>query len=118
METAMPEVIDNILRDQLLDRRDKLQQAAMRSSQPAQVYRLLNEVDDALGRMEEGSYGICECCHQAIEADRLLADPLLRFCLCELSDGERDALERDLQLAAQIQRGLLPPTELFGNAWH
>lgn len=114
----MPEVIDNILRDQLLERREKLQYAAAHSSQPGQVYRLLGEVDAALGRLEEGSYGVCECCHQPIEADRLLADPLLRFCLCELTDGERDALERDLQLAAQIQRGLLPPKEFLGDPWH
>jgi sigma-B regulation protein RsbU (phosphoserine phosphatase) len=36
---------------------------------------LLHEVDSALERMAEGSYGLCQECHEPVEQDRLLADP-------------------------------------------
>ena len=38
----------------------------------------LNEVDAALARMETGTYGLCEACHESVEKDRLLADPLVQ----------------------------------------
>ena len=36
--------------------------------------RLLHEVDSALDRMEAGTYGICESCHDPIERDRLMVE--------------------------------------------
>jgi phosphoserine phosphatase RsbU/P len=60
--------------------------------------------------MDKGGFGLCEICHDPIERDRLLADPLVRFCLDDLSGEERQALEHDLVLAAKIQRRLLPTT--------
>jgi sigma-B regulation protein RsbU (phosphoserine phosphatase) len=47
----------------------------------------------------------------------LLADPLTRFCLGELSDSEKRSLEADLQLASTIQRGLLPQMSLGHGSW-
>lgn len=67
--------------------------------------------------MEDGSYGICEYCHEPVEADRLIADPLVRFCLDHLSRRERSALERDLELAAQVQKALLPNGDLACGGW-
>ena len=99
--------IDTFLREQLVERRDKLENAIR--AEPAQRLQvLLSEVDSALARFDNGSFGICETCHDPIESDRLMADPLVRFCLSHLSSEDRDALERDLQLAARVQRGLLP----------
>ena len=114
----MPEVLDTFIRDQLLVRREKLQHTAKVSPHPQHLHHLLQEVDSALERIEDGSYGICERCHESIESDRLIADPLIRVCLCNLSPAERDALEQDLQLAARVQRGLLPPSELVRPGWH
>ncbi|MGA8027572.1 MAG: SpoIIE family protein phosphatase, partial [Bryobacteraceae bacterium] len=68
-------------------------------------------------RMEAGSFGICETCHESIERDRLMADPLARVCLIHLSKRERDALENDLQLAARVQQGLLPRQTLDWEGW-
>jgi sigma-B regulation protein RsbU (phosphoserine phosphatase) len=107
-ETPMASTIDAFLRDQLLERRNKLENAVRHAEAPDRLHVLLDEVDTALARMEEGSYGICETCHDPIESDRLIADPLVRFCLSHLSAEEQDALEHDLQLAARVQRGLLP----------
>lgn len=106
------------LEKQLLDRRDRLQQALTESTHSARLHWLLDEVDCALERIADGSFGICEECHDTIEADRLICDPLVRFCLDHLSRQERSALERDLQLAAQVQKGLLPPHDFERDGWH
>jgi sigma-B regulation protein RsbU (phosphoserine phosphatase) len=104
----MVSTVDTFLRDQLLERRNKLENAIQHAAASDRVRVLLDEVDNALARMDEGSYGVCETCHEPIESDRLMADPLVRFCLSHLSPEEQVALERDLQLAARVQRGLLP----------
>jgi RNA polymerase-binding protein DksA len=41
----------------------------------------LSEVDAALRRLEEGSYGVCERCGQPIAAQRLDARPAARTCI-------------------------------------
>ncbi len=114
----MPEVMDGFMREQLLDRRHKLEHAVMGSDHDGHLHSLIEEVDSALSRMDQGSYGTCEYCHEPVEADRLMANPLVRFCLDHLNRKERDALERDLQLAAQVQRALLPPQDLICCGWH
>ena len=104
------------LRDQLELRRQKLQEAVSKS-QTAQAIQLLHEVDKALERIELGSYGLCETCHDPIEAERLFADPLVRFCLDHLLPAQKRALEDDLVLAAQIQAGLLPKQDFALGGW-
>ena len=39
------------------------------------------EVDDALRRVDEGTYGICERCGQPIGEGRLGARPFARWCI-------------------------------------
>ncbi len=41
----------------------------------------LNEVEAALIRLDEGTYGHCEVCATAISVDRLEAMPATRFCI-------------------------------------
>jgi DnaK suppressor protein len=41
----------------------------------------LVEVDEAIARLEAGSYGNCEACGVAIEPARLEAMPAARFCI-------------------------------------
>ncbi len=43
--------------------------------------RILVEIDDALNRIEEGTYGICEGTGQAIPRARLEAQPWARYCV-------------------------------------
>lgn len=43
--------------------------------------KLIYEVDDALKRIDEGTYGICESCKQLIAKIRLKAIPYCRLCL-------------------------------------
>jgi RNA polymerase-binding transcription factor DksA len=39
------------------------------------------EIDAALQRMEDGTYGICELCGKPIGAERLFAIPWTRLCI-------------------------------------
>jgi phosphoserine phosphatase RsbU/P len=105
-----------MLRDQLLLRREKLQ-AAVARSQTANMVQLLEQVDKALEKVETGSYGICEHCHGTLEGHRLLTDPLARVCLDCLQPSEQRALEQDLTLAARIQAGLLPRQDFQAAGW-
>src|ERR1700756_2581798 len=97
------------LNSQLQERKDRLQKAIALAPQQAALAGLLREVDSALERMDKGSYGLCETCHDPVEKDRLLADPLVRYCLDHLTAPQRAALQRDLDLATRLQRNLLPP---------
>src|ERR1041385_3169456 len=94
--------LDLIMREQLVQRRDRVATAITVSGPDPQLTSLLDEVDAALARFESGTYGLCEVCHDPVETDRLIANPLERFCLDHLNAAERRALEDDLKLAAEI----------------
>lgn len=113
----MSTAIDMELRSQLLDRRERLESALAVRGDDAYLRNLLEEVDMALDRIREGTYGICEVCHQTIELDALMTNPLLRVCLGDLSPAQQAALEDDLELAARIQSELLPRRELRFDGW-
>ncbi len=113
----MAAITDPFLQSQLEERKRRLEGALVGNRENASLSQLLEEVDSALDRMERGAYGICEECHDAIEKDRLLADPLVRFCLDHLTAPERRRLEEDLELAARVQQGLLPPRSLKAHGW-
>lgn len=49
----------------------------------------LTHVDDALKRIELGTYGICESCEEIIEKERLIAMPFTKLCLSCQEDLER-----------------------------
>jgi len=106
------------LRSELERRHDRLESAIQSRTADPSLSSLLSEVDAALARMDAGTYGLCESCHESIEADRLLANPLEQFCLDHLTSEERRALESDLLLAARIQQTLLPSREFVPNGWH
>lgn len=109
--------LDSMLHEQLAERRARLQIAKSQNGFDPDFTRLLNEVDAALQRFEKGTYGLCEECHDPIEPERLLADPLMRVCLGDLTDRQRHALEDDLQLAFDIQKGLLPKADVASEFW-
>jgi sigma-B regulation protein RsbU (phosphoserine phosphatase) len=113
----MADVQEAFLHGQLLERRQRLEAALASSRQNESLRQLLNEVDSALERMEAGTFGICEACHETIEEDRLIADPLVRYCLGHLTASQRRALEEDLELASQLQRGLLPRQNVAFAGW-
>ncbi len=51
----------------------------------------LQAIEDALERIEEGSYGICESCEAEIAEGRLQAMPFTRLCVQCQADREVEA---------------------------
>lgn len=50
---------------------------------------LLREINDALLRIEDGTYGKCEACPEQVAAERIKAIPWARYCLeCQRKDEE------------------------------
>ncbi len=43
--------------------------------------KLLEKIDEALARILDGSYGVCESCGCDIDEKRLLARPVASFCI-------------------------------------
>jgi phosphoserine phosphatase RsbU/P len=105
------------IRAELEVRRERLIAASRSNLSDSSLRQLLDSVDAALSRLKAGTFGICEQCHDTIEAERLLSDPLVRFCLDHLSAQEQRALENDLVLAAGIQRTLLPRADWAVDGW-
>jgi RNA polymerase-binding transcription factor DksA len=47
----------------------------------AKVRAMLDEVEQALDKLAQGSYGTCEACGQPIDPVRLEAMPATRYCI-------------------------------------
>src|SRR6266481_4994821 len=105
------------LRTELEKRRERLHAALHSPAPDPSLQQLLTAVDAALHRVDKGTFGLCEACHDSVEPERLLADPLVQFCLDHLTSVEQRALESDLSLAARIQRRLLPEPGLAPAGW-
>ena len=56
-----------------------------------QVEAELADVEHALERLEEGTYGTCEACGKPIGDERLEAVPAARFCLEDQDKAEDEA---------------------------
>ena len=109
--------LDPRTREQLARRRMRLVEALEAPAAPRELDDLLRRVDDALARFDRGAYGICELCAEPVEEAWIRVDPLTRFCLDHLDAAAQRALERDLSLAAEVQRTLLPRTDLRAGEW-
>ena len=53
------------------------------------VEEQLHDVDDALRRLDDGTYGRCEICGKDIGEERLRARPEARFCIEDQARVER-----------------------------
>ncbi len=51
--------------------------------------RTLADIDEALQRMEEGTYGLCEECEEEIGAKRLEIFPTARLCITHQEEQEK-----------------------------
>ena len=116
--TARSTPFDVIVERELLARLEKLRRVSQQNGQSVEFASFVSEVDAAWKKFQNGTYGVCEECHEAMNPEQMLADPLQRICLNELTGRQREALEDDLQLAAEIQRGLLPEKGLVHGRWY
>jgi DnaK suppressor protein len=71
-----------------LSRMDALQAQAMAKASGERRGAQIREIDAALRRIDEGSYGDCERCQEAINPRRLEAEPTARFCIDCASKSE------------------------------
>jgi phosphoserine phosphatase RsbU/P len=101
----------------LLDRRTRLERALDVTPERDPLMRLMEEVDAALGRLDEGKWGYCEVCKDPIEPELLRADPLARFCVEDMTPGQKQSLQRDLDLTQRLQSKLLPKPWLSTGRW-
>jgi DnaK suppressor protein len=55
--------------------------------------RLLNKIEEAIERIDEGNYGICESCGESIRTPRLEARPVTTLCIeCKTEQEEEEKL--------------------------
>ena len=71
-----------------LSRMDALQAQAMAKASGQRRATQLREIDAALRRIDEGSYGECQRCEEKINPRRLEADPTVRLCIDCASKSE------------------------------
>jgi DnaK suppressor protein len=60
---------------------DKIEELNQRSGEVGTLSARLTEVRDALERIGQGAYGICEAGGEEIEEERLEANPAARTCM-------------------------------------
>jgi len=58
---------------------------SMDSGREYQIYlkqkKELEEINEALKKIEEGTYGICEMCEEKIQEERLKIKPFAKYCI-------------------------------------
>ena len=55
--------------------------------------KLLKKIDEAIARIESGTYGVCESCGEQISAKRLEARPVTTLCIeCKTRQEEEEKM--------------------------
>lgn len=109
----------NRIREGLLEKKENLEQWQVATPESKKQMELgyadesavdaqLDVMDASLEQMEEGTYGICEICHEAVDSELLQMDFTATVCLGHYTEDELRQLENELELSQVIQRGLLP----------
>ncbi len=57
--------------------------------------KIITEIDDALGRIEDGTYGFCEGTAEPISKERLEAIPWTRYCVDYARQMEKGLVKKD-----------------------
>jgi sigma-B regulation protein RsbU (phosphoserine phosphatase) len=78
------------------------------SEDAACVEEHLHVIDQSLEKIREGTFGICEICHDQVEDVLLKMDYTSTVCLGHFTEQELRQLESELELSQVVQRGLLP----------
>jgi DnaK suppressor protein len=66
---------------------DKSEEVGDQLAAAQELKSRLNEIDIALGKIQDGTYGVCEKCEKPIEHEILTIDPESRFCkACKLAN--------------------------------
>ncbi len=68
----------------------------------------LKVINEALEKVEEGTLGICEICHEPVDDELLTMDYTATVCLGHYTEQELRQLESELEMSQIVQRALLP----------
>jgi phosphoserine phosphatase RsbU/P len=109
----------NMIREGLLEKKENLQkwQVATPESEKQIQLGTVNEtavqaelevIDSSLEKMDAGTYGICEICHESVDSELLQMDFTATVCLGHYTEQELRQLESELELSQVVQRALLP----------
>jgi phosphoserine phosphatase RsbU/P len=109
----------NQIREGLLEKRESLEQWQVQTPPSKKQMELgfvdesavaaeLQVIDASLEKMEEGTFGICEVCHDHVDDELLQMDFTSSICLSHYSETELRQLESELELSQTVQRALLP----------
>jgi RNA polymerase-binding transcription factor DksA len=71
-----------------VDRPEDIMRRDQKDAMRAHLKQTLDQVETALNRMDEGSYGRCIACHEWIPLPRLKAVPYTSFCVACQSKHE------------------------------
>lgn len=113
----MNQMMVDSLYGQLEHRRVALASTIAEVGEANDLVRLLADVDRALKRLGTDAYGKCAICGGGMDDVEMLENPSRQYCLCELSPGQQQALQRDLDLAWQVQASLLPDQDISFGGW-
>ena len=80
-DTKFPDINEKVMREALEDKAKRVEEYEKMLPVEFALERRLKNINDALGKIKKGKYGICEKCHQEISEERLLAAPEARTCL-------------------------------------
>ncbi len=84
------------------------QHVLLGSSDACCVEDHLEVIDESLHKAEEGTLGICEICHEAVDDELLTMDYTATVCLGHYTEQELRQLESELEMSQIVQRALLP----------
>jgi serine phosphatase RsbU (regulator of sigma subunit) len=107
------------IRTSLQKKRDTLAQWFRKAPPEAKSARLgvdgetameahIEDMDRALEQADDGTLGVCQICHDYVEADLLAMDYTASICLTHFSDEELRRLEAELELSQTVQQAFLP----------
>ncbi|MCX6819933.1 MAG: TraR/DksA C4-type zinc finger protein [Candidatus Adlerbacteria bacterium] len=65
---------------------DRIEEFEENQTEIAEIQVHWHDIKRALAKIEEGTYGLCEICGEAIEEDRLEANPSARTCKTHIDE--------------------------------
>jgi DnaK suppressor protein len=76
----------------------------------------LSKIDQAIARLEDGTYGLCQECDREIAAARLKALPFAALCRdCQEDTEDKVRAEREARAFARLQKELVNVTLRTGG---
>ncbi|RMA96979.1 TraR/DksA family transcriptional regulator [Hydrogenothermus marinus] len=73
--------------------------------------KIIREIDKALERINDGTYGYCEVCGKPIEEKRLEAIPWTTLCIEHAKEAEKYQLTPDSVYKDYLEESLIPYDE-------